>query len=87
MKARLRRGLDKFPVAIARGKYLFPFRTEQSSPVAPMVLGLKGPGRVGRRRSLPSEPPHKGGSKAMKNTAATYSPGPIRDKYHRRCRA
>src|SRR4051812_44022191 len=48
----LRRGLDKFPVAIARGKYLFPFRTEQSSPVAPMVLGLQGPGRVGRRRSF-----------------------------------
>ena len=52
LKARVRRGLDKFPVAIARGKYLFPFRTEQSSPVAPMVLGLQGPGRVGRRRSL-----------------------------------
>ena len=52
LKARVRRGLDKFPVAIARGKYLVPFRTEQSSPVAPMVLGLQGPGRVGRRRSL-----------------------------------
>ena len=48
----LRRGLDKFPVAIARGKHLFPFRTEQLSPVAPMVLGLQGPGRVGRRRSF-----------------------------------
>src|SRR5271155_140924 len=40
-----------FPVAFARGKHLFPFRTEQLSPSAPMVLGLKGPGRVGRRRS------------------------------------
>ncbi len=50
LKARRGVGLDKFPVAIARGKYLFPFRTEQSSPVAPMVLGLQGPGRVGRRR-------------------------------------
>ena len=39
-----------FPVVIARGKHLFPFRTEQLSPSAPMVLGLKGPGRVGRRR-------------------------------------
>src|SRR4051795_2270759 len=48
----LRRGLDKFPVAIARGKYLFPFRTEQSSPAAPMVLDLQGSGRVGRRRSF-----------------------------------
>src|ERR1700709_984752 len=41
-----------FPVALARGKHLFPFRTEQLSPSAPMVLGLKGPGRVGRRRFL-----------------------------------
>ena len=40
----------RFPVAMARGKHLFPFRTEQLSPSAPMVLGLKGPGRVGRRR-------------------------------------
>jgi hypothetical protein len=48
-------GLAKFPVAMARGKHLFPFRTEQLSPSAPMVLGPQGPGRVGRRRSL-SEP-------------------------------
>jgi hypothetical protein len=39
-----------FPVAIARGKHLFPFRTEPLSPSAPMVLGPQGPGRVGRRR-------------------------------------
>ena len=37
-------------VVIARGSYLFPFRTEKSSPSAPMVLGPQGPGRVGRRR-------------------------------------
>src|SRR2546426_12067457 len=37
-------------VALARGKHLFPFRTEQLSPSAPMVLGSQGPGRVGRRR-------------------------------------
>jgi hypothetical protein len=47
-----RPGLARFPVAMARGKHLFPFRTEQLSPSAPMVLGLKGPGRVGRRRSF-----------------------------------
>src|SRR5947199_7378133 len=35
---------------MARGKHLFPFRTEQLSPSAPMVLGSQGPGRVGRRR-------------------------------------
>ena len=49
-----RRGLvsHRFPVAMARGKHLFPFRTEQLSPSAPMVLGPQGPGRVGRRRFL-----------------------------------
>src|SRR3954447_18357020 len=45
-------GLDQFPVALAWGKHLFPFRTEQLSPTAPMVLGLHGPGRVGRRRFI-----------------------------------
>ena len=45
-------GLEKFPVAIAWGKHLFPFRTEQLSPTAPMVLGSQEPGRVGRRRSF-----------------------------------
>ena len=45
-----RRGLSSIPVAMAWGKHLFPFRTEQLSPTAPMVLGSQGPGRVGRRR-------------------------------------
>src|SRR5687768_16676148 len=45
-------------VALAWGKHLFPFRTEQLSPTAPMVLGLHGPGRVGRRRFFTTnEPP------------------------------
>src|SRR6478609_4668112 len=35
---------------IARGKHLFPFRTEPLSLTAPMVLGGQPPGRVGRRR-------------------------------------
>src|SRR5437763_15341956 len=39
-------------VAIARGKHLFPFRTEKLSLSAPMVLGSQGPGRVGRRRLI-----------------------------------
>src|SRR3954466_13758871 len=54
-------GLEQFPVAIAWGKHLFPFRTEQLSPTAPMVLGPQGPGRVGRRRFLlqRSRPPRR----------------------------
>src|SRR5437763_15720656 len=46
----------RFPVAMARGKHLFPFRTEQLSPSAPMVLGSQGPGRVGRRRFVIQRP-------------------------------
>src|SRR6188768_3235061 len=42
----------RLSVALARGKHLFPFRTEQLSLSAPMVLGPQGPGRVGRRRFL-----------------------------------
>ena len=49
LKARRGRS-HRFPVVIARGKHLFPFRTEPLSPSAPMVLGPQGPGRVGRRR-------------------------------------
>ena len=30
---------SQFPVVIAAGKHLFPFRTEKLSPPAPMVLG------------------------------------------------
>ena len=53
----LRSGLHRFPVAMARGKHLFPFRTEPLSPSAPMVLGPQGPGRVGRRRFFVSRSP------------------------------
>src|SRR5438876_11893972 len=42
---------------IAVGVHLFPFRTEQLSPLAPMVLGAQAPGRVGSRRILRRRPP------------------------------
>ena len=42
----------RFGGEIARGKHLFPFRTEPLSLSAPMVLGGQPPGRVGRRRSF-----------------------------------
>ena len=42
--------LAKFRWCMASGKHLFPFRTEQLSHSAPMVLGGQPPGRVGRRR-------------------------------------
>ena len=49
---KLHRGgcLAKFRWLIAKGRHLFPFRTEQLSLSAPMVLGGQPPGRVGRRR-------------------------------------
>ena len=41
---------QNFRWRIASGRHLFPFRTEQLSHSAPMVLGGQPPGRVGRRR-------------------------------------
>src|SRR5215510_9278777 len=35
---------------MAEGSHPFPFRTRKLSPPAPMVLGRRLPGRVGRRR-------------------------------------
>lgn len=34
---------------IPEGLYLFPSRTEQSSPPGPMIVGPQGPAKVGRR--------------------------------------
>src|SRR5205823_12825573 len=42
----------KTSVTIATGKHLFPSRTQQLSPSAPMVLGWQRSGRVGHRRGL-----------------------------------
>ena len=42
--------LIPFPVAMAKGSHLFPYRTQKLSPSAPMVLGWTRPGRIGRRR-------------------------------------
>ena len=39
-----------FTVVIAPGFHLFPFRTEQLSPVAPMIL--HNCGKVGRRHFI-----------------------------------
>src|SRR3954453_214478 len=69
-----RAGLERFPVALAWGKHLFPFRTEQLSPTAPMVLGLHGPGGVGRRGFFPREPP-VGGSSSLKGELRGWGEG------------
>ena len=42
--------LIEIPVAIARGFHLYPSRTQKLSLSAPMVLGWRRPGRVGRCR-------------------------------------
>src|SRR4051812_13298781 len=55
-------GLKKRLTTSAQGPHPFPFRTRQLSPAAPMVLPLRGGGRVGRRqpfleaRTLPEYP-------------------------------
>ena len=40
----------RFPVTIAGGIHLFPYRTQKLSLHTLIVLGWKRPGRVGRRR-------------------------------------
>ena len=42
---------SQFPVMMAKGSHLFPYRTQKLSPSAPMVLGWTRPGRVGRCRN------------------------------------
>ena len=49
----------RLPVAKAKGPHLFSSRTQKLSPSAPMVLGWKRPGRVGRRR-FPTKTPARG---------------------------
>src|SRR5437016_14112303 len=57
---------NRFPVAIAAESHPFPFRTRKLSPPAPMVLGGRPPGRVGRRRISPvDEAPRRGGFVAL----------------------
>ena len=55
--SRLRSTWQQISVAMAEGSHPFPFRTRKLSPPAPMVLGSRGPGRVGRRRARTSEGP------------------------------
>src|SRR5256885_8520459 len=50
----------RFPVAIAAESHPFPSRTRKLSPPAPMVLGGRPPGRVGRRRISQREAPARG---------------------------
>src|SRR6201991_375651 len=59
--------LAKFRWCIAKGRHLFPFRTEQLSLSAPMVLGGQPPGRVGRRRFfvVRSPRPHGRGLRSL----------------------
>ena len=51
MVFRVREKSISFPVAMARGSHLFPFRTQKLSLFAPKVLGWTRPGRLGRCRN------------------------------------
>src|SRR3954464_7058434 len=48
--------LQKWLATSAQGPHPFPFRTRQLSPAAPMVLPLRGGGRVGRCQLLFESP-------------------------------
>ena len=42
----------RFPVIMAEGIHLFPYRTQKLSPHASKVLGWQRPGRIDHRRIL-----------------------------------
>ena len=58
---RTAQALDRIPVTMAKGIHLFPYRTQKLSLSAPMVLGWRRPGRVGRCRIPKQETPHEMG--------------------------
>ena len=45
-----------FPAIVAEGQHLFSYRTQQLSPLAPMILHWRRCGKVGRRRDLLKPP-------------------------------
>ena len=59
---------------MAAGSHPFPFRTRKLSPPAPMVLGGRPPGRVGRRRISNDEDPRSGGGPLSFSPGGTISP-------------
>ena len=48
LKVRLQKNIYENPVTIAGRPHLFPSRTQKLSSLAPMILGGKLPGKVGR---------------------------------------
>ena len=80
---------ERYPVTIAVGKHLFPSRTQQLSPPAPMVLPWQRGGRVGRcrvflffvctrRRRALAHPPSRGSEMASANQRAVSLHTPVR---------
>src|SRR5579875_3401583 len=63
-----------FPVAIAARKHPFPFRTRKLSSPAPMVLGGRPPGRVGRRREISMIGAHHCNGGLRSRLASVHSP-------------
>ena len=80
---------ERYPVTIAVGKHLFPSRTQQLSPPAPMVLPWQRGGRVGRcrvflffvctrRRRALAHPPSRGSEMASTSYRALSLQTPVR---------
>ncbi len=66
---------------MAAGSHPFPFRTRSLSPPAPMVLGERSPGRVGRRRISPIEGPHRNRRWGPSSRPASDSGAPQARRY------
>ena len=65
---------------MAAGSHPFPFRTRQLSPPAPMVLGGRPPGRVGRRRVFSKRAPARTGRAFSRRSTQHARRMPSRDR-------
>ena len=74
--------LQGIPVTMAKGIHLFPYRTQKLSLSAPMVLGWRRPGRVGRCRIPKRNQPHECGVDFFLGLIKTWLSGLFPAKVH-----
>ena len=71
----------RIPVVMAKGSHLFPYRTQKLSLSAPMVLGWRRPGRVGRCR-IPNKKDTHVGVFIIYNPVSASRPGRLQIMYN-----
>ena len=72
----------RIPVTMAKGSHLFPYRTQKLSLSAPMVLGWRRPGRVGRCRIPKRKHPTNVGCFLFASDCRLTLPGSLHQVQH-----